>query len=342
MMSQDPGGIGSGNQLFACGHENPAGNRYCNACGAAKDRRCPLCRSLNHGHAKFCGACGARLLDEGTAPETTVVSPTPPRSRDPGMPVTPRATAPAGKARSSQGGSDNQFLDDENPPGSGRSGWRRNASLSPPIHDVTVKDALEAKDRRRTAFLLAAVVAVTVAFAIAIVVLGVEQFSLTRHGALLERALGWLAADRHSASAPRGAQPPVPEGPDPSAGSSARELKTAAPRAATSESTRETTEAPATPRATEVPAASPSLPSRSTNTQPAATGDEAPSTGAPQALDPALQTSEERMAGFLIEQLGPAPAAEKALSTAAWYDAGRSEHAYWERVAEAIRRRAGS
>ncbi len=45
------------------------------------------------------------------------------------------------------------------------------------------------------------------------------------------------------------------------------------------------------------------------------------------------------MAHFLTQQLGHGRAAEKALANAAWYDAGRSEHSYWEGVAEAIRRR---
>ncbi len=34
MMTNSPGSIRSANLLFACGHENPVGNRYCDACGA--------------------------------------------------------------------------------------------------------------------------------------------------------------------------------------------------------------------------------------------------------------------------------------------------------------------
>jgi hypothetical protein len=45
------------------------------------------------------------------------------------------------------------------------------------------------------------------------------------------------------------------------------------------------------------------------------------------------------MAAYLVEELGPKPAAATALSNAAWYEAGRSEHAFWQRVAEAIKRR---
>lgn len=354
MMAQDLGDTGSAKQLFACGHENPAGNRYCNVCGEVRGDRCPECSSLNRGHAKFCGTCGARFSDEQTAPEATVESPTPQRSLDRGTPVTQHPTAASEKEWANEFGPDNPLLDREEPPWAGRGSWRRDAFLASPIDDMTVEDEdeLEAKDRRRKVFLLAGV-AVTLALTIAIV-LGVARFSPTRHGGFPERARGGVAADRDSASATRGAQPPVPEGTDASAGSSARESKAAAreskaaaaPHAATSESAQGATR-PAAPRPPELPATSPSLPSRSTSQGSAATGDEAPSRGAARAPAPAPQSSEEqsseeRMADFLIEQLGPEPAAQKALSTAAWYDAGQSEHAFWERVAAAIKRRAGS
>jgi hypothetical protein len=50
------------------------------------------------------------------------------------------------------------------------------------------------------------------------------------------------------------------------------------------------------------------------------------------------KSSEERMAAFLVDELGRERAAEKALSNAAWYDEGRSERAYWRRVADAVNR----
>jgi double zinc ribbon protein len=349
MMTHDLGDIDSGNQFFACGHENPAGNRYCDACGADRGRRCPLCSSLNRGQAKFCRACGARLLDEGTAPktrETTVASPTLSRSRDPVAPGTPRTTVPAAKERPNLLGSgtrflaDPQFVGSEKPRWSSRGGLRGQDPFSSLDHDVTVEDEWPARDRRRKVFLPAVAAAVVVAVAIA-VALGVEQFGPTRHGGFLDRARGWLVADRDSASATRGEQPAAPKGADSSAASSARESETTAPRAATSEPAQAAAPA-AAPRAAEVPATSPSLPSRSPGERSAASGDELPSRETPQALVPAPETSEERMADFLIEQLGPEPAAEKALSTAAWYDADRAEYAYWQRVAAAIRRRAGS
>ena len=48
------------------------------------------------------------------------------------------------------------------------------------------------------------------------------------------------------------------------------------------------------------------------------------------------------MAAFLMEQLGPDQAAERARSNAEWYGEERiEERAYWRRVAEVIRRREG-
>jgi hypothetical protein len=169
---------------------------------------------------------------------------------------------------------------------------------------MTVEDEPEVKHRRREVYLAAAAAALTVAIAI---FLGVEHFSRTRYSAPSESVAGWSEADPGAASATGGGQPPARENAA-SAASSAPGGETPTRDAATGESAREATEAPRMPRR----------------------------------LVPAPQTSEERVADYLIGQFGPAPAAEKALSTAAWYDADRSEHAYWERVAEAIRRRQGS
>jgi len=51
------------------------------------------------------------------------------------------------------------------------------------------------------------------------------------------------------------------------------------------------------------------------------------------------ETSEERMADYLVEQLGKTRAEETARSNAAWYGAGRAEYQYWEKVAETVARR---
>jgi hypothetical protein len=45
----------------ACGHDNPAGNRFCGGCGASLERRCPACQHASPSDHRFCGACGATL-----------------------------------------------------------------------------------------------------------------------------------------------------------------------------------------------------------------------------------------------------------------------------------------
>jgi hypothetical protein len=45
----------------ACGHENPAGNRFCGGCGAALSATCPACAHVNPPDHRFCGACGAAV-----------------------------------------------------------------------------------------------------------------------------------------------------------------------------------------------------------------------------------------------------------------------------------------
>jgi hypothetical protein len=330
MMTHGLGGMGSGNLLFGCGHENPAGNHYCGVCGAPKDRPCPFCDSPSRGNAKFCGTCGARLLDDRVRRESIVVGATPRPPQDPA----PRSTVPAAHERARRSGPDNQLLlDNETPRWRRAGGWRRDA-----FDDVTEQAEGEAADRWRTPFLLAAV-AVTVAIAI---LLGAGQLSSRRYGGFLDHFLGWVTDDRASVPARRSEEPSGPEGIDPSASSAARPSETAATRTPTGEPAQDATEVRAVPSRAEPPAASPSLPARSPSEWSAAPGGDASSRGTPGALAPTAETSEERMADFLVEELGPTGAAEKALSTAAWYDTDRSEHAYWQRVADAIKRRGGS
>ena len=45
----------------ACAAENPAGARFCMACGVALERRCGECGELAPEAARFCAACGASL-----------------------------------------------------------------------------------------------------------------------------------------------------------------------------------------------------------------------------------------------------------------------------------------
>ncbi len=48
-----------------CGHENPAGTKFCQECGeklgAPASAKCPECGCVNAPGTKFCGNCGGRL-----------------------------------------------------------------------------------------------------------------------------------------------------------------------------------------------------------------------------------------------------------------------------------------
>jgi class 3 adenylate cyclase len=45
----------------SCGHENPAGAKFCNGCGASLSRHCPSCGTSNAPLARFCSECGTPL-----------------------------------------------------------------------------------------------------------------------------------------------------------------------------------------------------------------------------------------------------------------------------------------
>jgi class 3 adenylate cyclase/predicted ATPase len=42
----------------SCGHENPAGARFCNGCGATLEGLCPRCGKPNPARSRFCNGCG--------------------------------------------------------------------------------------------------------------------------------------------------------------------------------------------------------------------------------------------------------------------------------------------
>jgi hypothetical protein len=136
-------------------------------------------------------------------------------------------------------------------------------------------------------------------------------------------------------------RPPAPVGRQveptasgPASAPSERETKTEGPRAE-AERAPDTAAPPSVPDV--APPASAGLPARSAGEAPGAVAEASPRRERP---SPA-QTSEDRMADFLVQQFGPSEAAAKALSTAAWYDTDRPEYAYWQHVAEAIERRGG-
>ncbi len=62
-----------------CGAENPAGQKFCNRCGAPFKLRCPKCGFDNPPNSKFCGECGAPLAP----PEEH--SSRPPRAAEPAI-----------------------------------------------------------------------------------------------------------------------------------------------------------------------------------------------------------------------------------------------------------------
>jgi hypothetical protein len=46
-----------------CGHRNPPGAHFCDACGVRLPMRCSRCAAINRGQANFCSNCGAGLRD---------------------------------------------------------------------------------------------------------------------------------------------------------------------------------------------------------------------------------------------------------------------------------------
>jgi class 3 adenylate cyclase len=64
----------------ACGHDNPAGNRFCGGCGAALERRCAACEHANPPDHRFCGGCGVALDSVPPSPGPAAATPATRRS----------------------------------------------------------------------------------------------------------------------------------------------------------------------------------------------------------------------------------------------------------------------
>ena len=63
-------------QCTQCRHENPAGARFCNACGARLEALCAACRQVNPAGSRFCNACGQNLAPPAsTAPTPRFAAP---------------------------------------------------------------------------------------------------------------------------------------------------------------------------------------------------------------------------------------------------------------------------
>jgi len=283
-MANDFAEAGSANSSFTCGHANPVSNRYCDECGAPRDPRCRLCHAPNRADAKFCGACGTRLI-EGPWPDA-------------------EASASAEGRR-----------------------WRRDDEPDPAFDESLAAGGDHLEDRWRRPLLLTTAVVVAIVGTIALVI----ALGPTRHPTA-------PVAPHVEPSPPD--RPPAPrpdeksEAPRPTPTPNAAIEPVPAPSAAVEPAPA----APESPSASEpAPSASASLPDRAPSGAPSEEAESDRRASGPPAAS--ARTSEERMAAFLTQQLGPAEAAAKALSTAAWYDTSRPEYAYWKHVAEAIEQR---
>ena len=65
----------------SCGHENPAGAKFCLECGASQALRCAQCRTDLPAGAKFCLECGAAM--GGAAPQPAAAPERSPRDYTP-------------------------------------------------------------------------------------------------------------------------------------------------------------------------------------------------------------------------------------------------------------------
>ena len=300
------------NQDFQCGHDNHAGSRFCAVCGAARLRSCRACEAPVQWDARYCGACGARLDERDAVSDQEVVEWT--RAR-----------------RERYGAVGGASMDDD-----------------------TDYDAADDSDRRRPAGMVATIVVILA------VVAGLGYFALTRHTVFLERV-----PDKRVTGASTSVTQPAPS----TNGGHAAVSSTVPPPAST---TPAATQDVAVSASSDKPASSSGEQVEMSSDEQGATPSEPPParTARPeeaQSQDASLppraparenaqaqaednreqprmaagiaKTSEERMAAFLVDELGRERAAAKALSNASWYDEGRSERAYWRRVADAVNRR---
>jgi hypothetical protein len=302
------------NQGFRCGHENPASNTFCAVCGAARLRQCRLCEAPIHWNAAYCSACGNRLDDDAASVEAGAASPSPPQRQF----ASDQAVPERDSSR------EQEVVD-----------WAaarraRYEGTPDPATDDPLDEERAEEDRRRRPLAMVAAVAATLA-----VVVAVGYFAVAKHTVFLEPM-----QDKRDVRAVT----PAPQ-PEPSSNAGQAAVGSTSPPASTT--TRSTTEdRPASPsepaparnsRTQETKSADAvGLPARETAT---AQSEESPEPSRIAASS--ARTSEERMAAFLVEELGQARASEKARSNADWYDEGRSERRYWQRVAEAVSRRGG-
>jgi hypothetical protein len=321
------------NQDFECGHDNPATSRFCAVCGAVRLRSCRACEAPVQWDARYCGACGARLYERDAVSDQEMVE--------------------WAKARR-----------------------ERDEALRHAVMDDAIDDDGDDERRRRPAGMVATIAVILAAvvglgyFALARHTVYFERMPDKRDvqasNPITQPAPspdGGQAAVSSTSPPPAPTTPATPEvlgastSPDKAASPSEEKVVTASEQGITAPS-EEKVAAPSeqTVAVSEEKVVSPSElpPARSARPQEARSQDvslparvpareNAPAQSednreSPRVVASPARTSEERMAAFLVDELGRERAAEKALSNAAWYDEGRSERAYWRRVADAVNR----
>ena len=56
-----------------CNAENPAGFKFCNACGSALQSPCSRCGNIMHVSDRFCSSCGQSRISEETSNTAAIV-----------------------------------------------------------------------------------------------------------------------------------------------------------------------------------------------------------------------------------------------------------------------------
>jgi len=64
-------------QCPQCQHDNPAGARFCNGCGAKLEAICPQCGQMNPPGSRFCNGCGQPLVGATPPPASHPAPPSP-------------------------------------------------------------------------------------------------------------------------------------------------------------------------------------------------------------------------------------------------------------------------
>jgi len=338
--------------LFGCGHANPPGNRYCNVCGASRNLPCASCGATNRNDAAFCGNCGIRLPRDGAGRESA--EPT----RIPGAGDAPER-APSAKPLRAQGSGGAGPL-------AAAGAGRVYGDPDDFIEDEEEEEERERRNHRRRRATMAVFV---IAILLVVGALALGRFAgilgktaaRPGRGAIAEQKIA-PAEQRASStdaervvtapSAPARAEPP-PADPRVTANKSVENRSSAEPPRpqlrptpmaeppAPPPPSAHTSEAPAAANAAaEAPVTLPPPPTRGRNA-----GDPPDQAAAPAPAPPpaggAEMSSEERVAGFLVGELGPARAEQQALANAEWYGRDREEYGYWQRVAQLIKQGEG-